>query len=64
LGLLALRSGQCERALGNFQEAAQVDADDADINMALALCETCEGGTRRSGFQRAVAAMKIRGLDD
>jgi tetratricopeptide (TPR) repeat protein len=64
LGLLALRSGQCERALGHFQEAAEVDADDADVNMALALCETCKGGTQRSGFKSALAAMKIRGLDD
>ena len=64
LGLLALRSGQCERALGHFREAAEVDADDADVNMALALCETCKGGTQRSGFKSALAAMKIRGLDD
>ena len=64
MGLLALRSGQCDRARQHFEEAVQLDPEDADINMALALCETCEGGTRRSGFQRAVAAMPLRGLDD
>jgi len=41
-----------------------VNAEDPDIAMALALCETCEGGAHKSGFQRAVAAMQIRGLDD
>lgn len=64
MGLLALRSGQCALARGHFEEAAQVDPEDADIAMALALCDTYEGGTRRNGFQRAVAAMSIRGLDD
>jgi len=64
MGLLALRSGQCALARGHLEEAAQVDPEDADIAMALALCDTCEGGTRRNGFQRAVAAMSIRGLDD
>lgn len=64
MGLLALRSGQCALARGHLEEAAQVDPEDADIAMALALCDTCEGGTRRNGFQRAVAAMSIRGLED
>jgi len=64
MGLLALRSGQCALARGHLEEAAQVDPEDAGIAMALALCDTCEGGTRRNGFQRAVAAMSIRGLDD
>ena len=64
MGLLALRSGQCALARGHFEEAASVDPEDADVAMALALCETCEGGSRRTGFQRAVAAMSIRGLDD
>jgi len=64
MGLLALRSGQCARAREHFDEAASVDPEDADIAMALALCDTCEGGSRRNGFQRAVAAMSIRGLDD
>lgn len=64
MGLLALRSGQCALARGHLEEAAQVDPEDADIAMALALCDTCERGTRRNGFQRAVAAMSIRGLGD
>lgn len=64
MGLLALRSGQCALARGHIEEAAQVDPEDADIAMVLALCDTCEGGTRRNGFQRAVAAMSIRGLED
>ena len=63
MGLLALRSGQCELARSHFSEASQIDPEDADVEMALALCDTCEGGTRRSGFQRALASMKMRSLD-
>ncbi|NIM02136.1 MAG: tetratricopeptide repeat protein [Acidobacteria bacterium] len=64
MGLQALRSGHCDMAKKHFNEAAQIDPEDADVRMALALCDTCESGTRRSGFQRALASMKLRGLDD
>jgi len=64
MGLLALRSARCDTARQHFDEASQIDPEDADIALALALCDSCESGTGRGGFQRAVASMKMRRLDD
>lgn len=64
MGLQALRSGDCATGRSHIEEAKQLDPDDPDIVTALTLCDSCEAGSRKIGFQRAVKAISLRGLDD
>jgi tetratricopeptide (TPR) repeat protein len=64
MGVLALRSGHCELARSHMTEAEQISPADADVATALALADSCEAGSRRTGYQRALQVIHLRGLDD
>ena len=64
MGVLALRSGHCELARSHMTEAEQISPADADVATALALADSCEAGSRRTGYQRALQVIHLRDLDD
>ena len=64
MAVLALRSGDCDLARSHLAEAAQIDPRDADVLTAQALCDSCDAGPRKSGFQRAIQVTSLHALGD
>jgi len=59
MGVLALRSRQCEQAREHFNEVAQIDPQDTDAQSALTLADACNTASRVTA-----EGMPLRGLDD
>ena len=63
LGVTALRTGNCDQALENLDEAGAIDPDDADLLGAIDLAGDCGRG-QRDTFWQDVKALPVHALED